>query len=628
MPCCRPASGFSHVGAETALDWLDRIRDSQVEPGAAIMSCANHVRRATRHHRLKIWVLIMAGVFHFVSVSGSSALVEEPTNGGRYNDRVAIRVADWNAIGHNVFLNGQMLFEDTIIEEEGNYELEIESRFDASIQYSAFQIDRTPPRIVIDTENQSRGLASAIRIEDDAGLTKNVEILIDGAPYDRSEPLDPGAYLLEVSVQDEAGNYSSTSESIEVSSCEVSVDYYYAPPAATLSGIHYFPWHQSSAECTSSTNSYWCKCIWAPKGNLRPARGFYGSNNQTVTNQQINQMINHGADVLSVEWNGQTFETNNYLNHVVPSVSTRNIQMVLLYDASIRLGNPAGSANIDLTNSITYNKFVNDFTGFASSTNYFKNAKYLKFGGKPVVYIYITRAFKADTTAQLNAIQAAFDAIKQAAVNQGFSGGLHIVADHLFWKQSNSNLPNTQDYAKLKRMTGVSAVTAFAPVSTDQSVPQNTTSLVRPVKTWANKMAALYQSGANDMLGLMTYQGYPLINLDPGVFVQYNDFGLETTFCGSRPVVQKYNLYDGTDWTYMLQVAALNRRFIAERVTTLLNCSEIVATNSSNYTSIVWSYSYNEWAEGSGMEELSSNTTTWPYGFGMQVLQRLQAQIP
>lgn len=567
---------------------------------------------------LRALIFVMA-VGHLSESSGQELKLEAPVDGGIYKHPVKIEVETWMLErGASVFLDDRLLTEDTVVREEGEYQLELQFSDSTEVESIRFVIDRTAPRIhFVRPEGLPKGALPRVRVEDANPSDKRATLLLDGEPYDRSAPLEPGEHLFEAIAEDSAGNVASDGQVVEAGFCEPATFFDYTVPSVTLSAAHYFPWHASSPECTASTNTSWCKCVWAPKGALRPARGFYNSASQSVTNAQLDQMIAHGVDVVSVEWNGQTYTTNNIVNYVVPGLASRNLKFVLLYDAAIRLGSSGGTGPIDLTNPPTYNNFVNDFSFFANSNSYFQNANYLKFENKPVVYIYITRAFLGDTPARLNAIQSAFDTIRQAT-------GAYIVADHIFWRYNNTNLANNQDYPKLQRM-GASAVTSLAPVNLQQGVSQTTST--RPVRTWANKMAALYDNAANDVLGLMA-QGLPLTNLDPGVFVQYNDIGLETAFCGSRSPVFKFNLLDGTDWTYMAQNAGMSRRYIAERTVIKANCSEIVTTNSSAYTSIVWTYSYNEWAEGSGMEELSPNTTTWPYGFGLQVLQRLQNILP
>ncbi len=251
------------------------------------------------------------------------------------------------------------------------------------------------------------------------------------------------------------------------------------------------------------------------------------------------------------------------------------------------------------------NTFVNDFVAFAASGSYFKHSKQLKFKNKPVVYLYVTRAIIGSDSN----IQSAFDAIHNAAVGNGFAG-LYLVADHLGYDFIN--------YNRLALMRA-SAATMFAPVATNQGVPQGSSS--RPVRLWADKMASVYGGS----LASLALSG--TIDLTPGIFVQYDDSGLNTATCGSRPEVQNYRLLDGSDWSYMIQTAGLNHRWIAERHIVKANCSEAVFTNT-DYTSIVWTYSYNEWAEGSGMEELTPRSPPYPFGFGLQALQLLKQKLP
>ena len=222
-----------------------------------------------------------------------------------------------------------------------------------------------------------------------------------------------------------------------------------------------------------------------------------------------------------------------------------------------------------------------------------------------MVYVYITRAMVGGSAR----IQDAYNRIQTAARNNGFAG-LYLVADHLFW--------GTNDYTLL-RNTQAMAATSFGPVNPHQGVPEDINA--RPVRIWADKMAGLYWNA----LGPLASGG--MVDLTPGVFVQYDDRGLDVAPCKSRDDTLSYNLKDGTDWAYMLQTAGVNRTYVAEQVRVSRNCEERATTNT-DYTSIVWVYSFNEWYEGTGLERLDPRVPPYPYGFGLEPLQILKTKLP
>lgn len=311
------------------------------------------------------------------------------------------------------------------------------------------------------------------------------------------------------------------------------------------------------------------------------------------------------ATVPLVQWNGKEFEKEIYENKIVPSVANRNIKIVLLYDTAIHLGSTIDFNRVDVRNT-----FISTFAMFASSNKYFKNPKYLKFGNKPVVYIYVTRAI---TGSDAN-IKSAFNDIISAAIQNGFAG-LYIVADHLYW--------GSIDWNKLKLMQP-SAITSFAPVDTSQNVIADPVCSKRPVRKWADKLSNLYLNATYTLPNVFSYP----VDLEPGIFVQYDDTGLDTAACSyNRKRVQHYRLCDGSDWSYMIKTAGLNRDKIAEQVTVDDDCS-VTTYSPSNYTSIIWTYSYNEWGEGAGSERLNFRQGTWPFGFELQVLDILKGKLP
>lgn len=555
-----------------------------------------------------------------VAALGSFALQPAPVEaagvsgvqpGGVYDRPVTVDLLDPQDRGRfDLLLDGEVIGPGTRIEAEGHHLLELRPRGPVILETTTspvvFSIDTTPPEITFARPpGMPDGVPPLVEVKDANPGSNGPEVLVDGEPYDRSMILDPGEHLMEVEAVDHAGNFAYASESFVTPASPCTEDSYtvYNLASSRLSAAHYFPWYRSSPECPAS--SAWCDCVRDPKPqNPRPARGFYGSDNQSVTNAQIDQMIAHGVDVVAVEWNGNSFVTNNFLNRVLPAIESRNVQFVLLYDTNIRFG-----GDPDFDESTKHSQFVTDFELFASSASYFQHPQYLKFANRPVVYVYLTRAIQG---ADAN-IQSAFDSIHQKAVDNGFNE-LYLVADHLYWGTTIS------DYGRLDLMKP-RAATSFAPVDPTQGVSQNPAD--RPVRIWADEMRDLYSSSTVALSELST-----TVDLTPGIFVQYNDSGLDKPECFSRPSTAAWNLLDGSDWSYMIQQAGIERSYVGERHVVLPTCNELITDNGTGDTSIVWTYSYNEWFEGTGLEELTAKSTPYPYGFGLGPLQILQQKLP
>jgi len=411
----------------------------------------------------------------------------------------------------------------------------------------------------------------------------------------------------------------------------------YSAPHSTLAAVFYFPWHIPSADCTEEPGSNWCKCFLGPKvatgPKPKPAVGYYGSGDRDAVDGQMDyirdyiRVGNVPVGVVALEWSGA--DVDNLNDVIIPSIRDHGLQYMFLYDVALRL------PTLDLADSRNVSTLADDFTRFAQSAQqYFHDGQYLKFGNRPVVYVYITRALSTTNRQGTNDyLKAAFDAARQAVTAGGYPD-MYLVADQLYWSNN--------DYNAINRM-GANAV-AFAPVSNFADDMAYAGGLVseqlsdRPVKKWADKMATYLYGPALENLP----KTRP-VDLMPGVFVQYNDFPFGITYDNTksppspmpeachkdedhRGASQHYNLSEGQDWADMLQMG-LDHRRVAVQTTTHSDCSTPTVTTNTDYTSIVWIYSFNEWGEGSGLEPLESRTPPYPYGFATGPLTILRDKL-
>ena len=165
-----------------------------------------------------------------------------------------------------------------------------------------------------------------------------------------------------------------------------------------------------------------------------------------------------------------------------------------------------------------------------------------------------------------------------------------------------------------------SAITSFAPLDSGQGVPEGQTG--RPVRTWADKVSQLYLNAKSPLATFLNG-----VDIQPGIFVQYDDRGFDDTRCTAQlRQVHRWHLVDSSDWTYMIRNAGVDRQYVAEVHRIHWDCSE-TATSDSDWQSIIWSYSYNEWGEGAGMEELKAKDPAYPYGFGLDNLTALKQEV-
>jgi hypothetical protein len=382
------------------------------------------------------------------------------------------------------------------------------------------------------------------------------------------------------------------------------------PTDTRLIAAFYFPWHAGGpVECpagSTSTGYHWCDCVWLdkpPSGGPRPRTwlGNYGSGNRDVAAAQLQQMEASGVNVVAVEYSGRDYVRDNFFNAVLPELEARNLQFAVLFDTSIVLG----TNNIDLNTNPGYaTEILTHFQTFASDARYFHHAKYLKIDNKPVVYFYISRAI-VGTEAQIRSL---FDEIHRYARDAGFAG-VYLVADHLYGQG------NVDDKV---RYMGASAVSGFHPIG---SLPKPTGTVEVPgrVHDWIGLLRPAYTE-AKTRLRTMQLPA----DVTPGIFPQYDDRGRSA--CDGQPDSERYYL-DSTngaaEWQDMIQDAGLSERWLPIRVTVDPDCNKTSVDLST--TSIVWIYSYNEWAEGTGFEQLELKTPKYPYGFGTELLDTLLA---
>jgi hypothetical protein len=140
------------------------------------------------------------------------------------------------------------------------------------------------------------------------------------------------------------------------------------PPQQTFVAAFYYPWYewpQGSTNCPLPSWSYWCECFWEPKQTKpRPSIGFYDSDDAAKVNAQLDAYVQHGINVVGIEWDGKELEVDSIEGTLIPAIGTpahSGLKFVLLYDLGIRFG----PDNIDLSNPDTRTRMRNDFEYFA-----------------------------------------------------------------------------------------------------------------------------------------------------------------------------------------------------------------------------------------------------------------------
>jgi len=212
-----------------------------------------------------------------------------------------------------------------------------------------------------------------------------------------------------------------------------------APVEATehLVAAHYYPWY------TVSRWSY-AECV---AGALRldlvepqpPLLGKYDSSTPSVVDQHLRWCAEYGVNVLILEFISPNSREDQICRNVLfPHARSDDVQYTVLYDWAIRFG------SFDVTPArITTAKA--DFDHLARF--YFEEPTYLKVRGeRPVVMIYVTRAFTGD-------VGGLIDGVREACASRGFD--VFLVGDEFFFISAPSA-------SKIARWDGIFGYDCYA----------------------------------------------------------------------------------------------------------------------------------------------------------------------
>jgi probable HAF family extracellular repeat protein len=182
--------------------------------------------------------------------------------------------------------------------------------------------------------------------------------------------------------------------------------------AQPVVGAYYYPWYGTFSGGHSVNQSL--------RGHLTPkqppALGQYSNRNNATIASHIDQSHQGNIDFWAVSWWGpQSAEDTTLRTSILAHPRQAELQYAVHYESPGRLGtfeNP------------NFNNLIPDFRYLA--TNYFQNPSYLKIDGRPVVFMYVTRAYFNTQTAR-DAVTAL-----RTTMNAEFGLNPYIVGDDVF----------------------------------------------------------------------------------------------------------------------------------------------------------------------------------------------------
>jgi glycoprotein endo-alpha-1,2-mannosidase len=177
-------------------------------------------------------------------------------------------------------------------------------------------------------------------------------------------------------------------------------------------GVYYYPWYGSFSGGHSVNQSL--------RGHLSPpqppAIGVYSNRNSATIAAHIDQSHRGNIDFWALSWWGpQSAENTTIRTSILNHPRRAELSYAIHYESTGRLG------TFDNPN---FSNLIPDFRYLAA--NYFQDPNYLKIDGRPVVFIYLTRAY-FNSQASRDAVAAL-----RSAINSEFHVNPYIVGDDLF----------------------------------------------------------------------------------------------------------------------------------------------------------------------------------------------------
>jgi glycoprotein endo-alpha-1,2-mannosidase len=192
-----------------------------------------------------------------------------------------------------------------------------------------------------------------------------------------------------------------------------------APPIQTdryLVGAYYYTWYPRNFG-----QGYLRGRLSPPQ---RPALGVYSSADVGTVEKHIAWASRAGVDFFAVSW----WPGRPRQNRVIPEVllragNIRDLRFCVFYEsADLGYDPERGRNDFDRAKA---DRFVADLVSIAES--YFRHPSYLAVGGRPVVFLYLTRTLTGE-------LEAAVGRARRELLARGFDP--FFVADEVFWDVS------------------------------------------------------------------------------------------------------------------------------------------------------------------------------------------------
>jgi glycoprotein endo-alpha-1,2-mannosidase len=178
---------------------------------------------------------------------------------------------------------------------------------------------------------------------------------------------------------------------------------------------YYYPWYNAK-----HWEEGYIRSSFTPPH--QPLLGTYNSKDQAVIKKHIQWSEHYGIDSWICSWWGKQKKEDKVIRrHIMPLLEDSDVQFAIFYESAGLLGMQNGEIQIGVPEIRQLKKDIRYLC-----KHYFKHPNYLTIDGKPVLVIYLTRAFRGE-------VGQAFNAMRAEAATAGYE--LFIVGDEVFWEK-------------------------------------------------------------------------------------------------------------------------------------------------------------------------------------------------
>ena len=201
-------------------------------------------------------------------------------------------------------------------------------------------------------------------------------------------------------------------------------------------GAYYYPWYREPSEDPVR----WPRAmrLHLEEPHL-PMSGLYDSRNPDVIRDHIEQSLRGGIDFWAVSWWGQHHFTHfAFKDHILEHPDSHKLKYAILYESTGRFGK---------FDSPDYSNWLDDLEYFRET--FWDDPRYLKIGGKPVVFVYLTRVYFRDRAQEV-----------LAQMREQFPE-LYLVGDDVFFARGVDTQEEPSARYKPEWAANFDAVTAY-----------------------------------------------------------------------------------------------------------------------------------------------------------------------